>query len=68
MQLMEELCFEVSEEGERVDKYLAIQLPDKTRSFIQKLIKEGHVTVKDIPVKANYKPRIGDKLYVEIPP
>ena len=65
---MEELCFEVSEEGERVDKYLAIQLPDKTRSFIQKLIKEGHVTVKDIPVKANYKPRIGDKLYVEIPP
>ena len=45
---MEELCFEVSEEGERVDKYLAIQLPDKTRSFIQKLIKEGHVTVKDL--------------------
>lgn len=65
---MEKLYFDVSEEEGRIDKYLSVQLPDKTRSFIQKLIKEGHVTVNNIPVKANYKPKIGDTLCVEIPP
>lgn len=65
---MEKLYFDVLEEEGRIDKYLSAQLPDKTRSFIQKLIKEGHVTVNGILVKANYKPGIGDILCVEIPP
>lgn len=65
---MEKLYFDVLKEEGRIDKYLSAQLPDRTRSFIQKLIKEQHVTVNETVVKANYKPRIGDRLCVEIPP
>lgn len=67
-QKMEKIYFDIAEDEERVDKYLSAQLPDKTRSFIQKLIKEGHVSVNQLPVKANYKPHIGDRLCIEIPP
>ena len=30
--------------GNRVDKFLSEQFPDLSRSYIQKLIKDGHVT------------------------
>ncbi len=52
-----EYCFqtELSEKGMRVDKYLSEQLGAFTRSYIQKLIQEGHVRVNDRIVKANYK-------------
>ena len=32
--------------GNRVDKFLSEQFPDLSRSYIQKLIKDGHVTAK----------------------
>ncbi len=66
---MEELRFSVSNEakGERVDKYLAGRMPDKTRSFIQKLIKEEGVTANGNVLKANYKLCAGDELLVSVP-
>ena len=48
----------VDYDGSRLDAFLAALLPDRSRSQLQKLIKEGHVTgpVKDLkasmPVKA----------------
>lgn len=49
--------FEVLEEqeGERLDKYLSMIYPDVSRSFFQKLIKDGQVLVNDSLQKANYK-------------
>ena len=42
-------------------------LPDVSRSYIQKLIKDGQVTVNQKQVKSNYKLNAGDLLSMEEP-
>lgn len=54
--------------GTRLDKYLSLQLSEITRSFLQKLIKEGYVKVGEQSVKANYKLKPDQKISVTIPP
>ena len=63
------ITFMIDEEqaGIRIDKYLAETMPDLSRSYIQKLIKDGQVTVNQVPQKANYKIVVGDCLTVEEP-
>lgn len=51
----------------RIDKFLAEQMPDCTRSFLQKLIKENHVLVNKAPVKSNYKISTGDLISIHMP-
>lgn len=53
--------------GERIDKFLSCRLEKVSRSYIQKLIKEGHVSVNGKPVKANYKLGADDEICLEIP-
>lgn len=53
--------------GERIDRYLAEELQDKSRSYIQKLIKDGYVKVNDKPVKANYRLVFDDRVEVIMP-
>ena len=44
------------------------KLPDQSRSYIQKLIKDEQVTVHNQKIKSNYKVQSGDKeLRVELP-
>lgn len=66
---MEEFFFEVGngEQNLRIDKYLAQKLPDRSRSYIQKLIKDEQVTVHNQKIKSNYKVQSGDQLRVELP-
>lgn len=52
--------------GERIDWFLA-DSQDLTRSFLQKILKEGEVIVNGKSVKANYKLRKGDRIEFEIP-
>ena len=52
--------------GERIDRCLA-DSQDLTRSFLQKILKEGEVIVNGKSVKANYKLRKGDRIEFEIP-
>lgn len=52
--------------GERIDRFLA-DSQDLTRSFLQKILKEGEVIVNGKSVKANYKLREGDRIEFEIP-
>ena len=54
-------------DGERIDKFLSGELSDLSRSYLQKLIKEGHVLVGGIPVKANHRLSEQDIVKVEIP-
>lgn len=44
-----------SQAGYRVDKFLSIEFADLSRSYIQKLMKDGQVSVNGKVVKANYK-------------
>lgn len=53
--------------GMRIDKYISVVLPDYSRSYIQKLIKENHLTVNNKAIKSNYKLRESDVIVIEIP-
>ena len=66
---MEQLEFMISpeESNTRIDKYLSEQLEGTSRSYIQKLIENGQVSVNGKAVKSNYKLRADDVLSVEIP-
>lgn len=63
------LNFEFSAEGkQRLDHFLVIQMADQTRSFIQKLIKDGRVIVSDeIIQKAGYKLDHPCQISVQVP-
>ncbi len=54
--------------GTRVDTYAAGQLPDCSRSQIARLIKEGHLTVDGVLVRANHKLKPGETIAVKVPP
>lgn len=60
-----QLTVEEGDAQERLDVYLKDYLPDKSRSALQKLIKDGHVTINDKAEKANYKVRSGDVILIE---
>ena len=51
--------------GIRIDKYLNEINEDYTRSFVQKMIEEGNVTVNGKSVKASYKLKMKDIIEVE---
>lgn len=58
---------EKNESGIRIDRYLAEKESGFSRSFIQKLLKEGQVTVGGRPAKSNYKIRENDCIRLEVP-
>ena len=55
-------------EGARLDRYLADQRPDLSRSRIQKLIAEGTVCVNGKTPRASYRVVAGDSVAIEVPP
>ena len=61
--------FLVPEEQEdvRIDRYLAETCENLSRSYIQKLLKDGEVLVDGKAVKASYKVCSGDQVIVDIP-
>ena len=52
---------------ERLDRFLAGQVPDLSRSAAQRLIDEGRVTVDGEPARSSYKVRAGDQVVVLLP-
>lgn len=59
--------FTVTDFNMRLDKFLTEKLPDMSRSHIQKLIRDGNVTVNEKTVKANYKVSLGEIIEIDIP-
>lgn len=62
--------FEVADDevGARLDKYLASQAPDLSRTQIQRLIAAGDVQVAAATVSTNYRVRRGDVVTLLVPP
>lgn len=58
---------EAEQEGARIDSFLAGELDSLSRSYIQKILKSGGVTVNEKAVKSNYKVQEGDLIRLEIP-
>ena len=53
--------------GIRLDRILSEELPGSSRSFFQKLLKEGNVTVNGKPVKPSYLASPGDSVEIRLP-
>ena len=53
--------------GARIDRFLADAAPELSRSRIQKLIKDAHITVNEKPVKSNYRLLTDDVISLSIP-
>lgn len=54
-------------DGERLDKWLAVQKSDLTRTAVQNLIASGNVLVNQKQISKNYKIRSGDQIQLQIP-
>ena len=66
---MEQLSLNVEnhEQNLRIDKFLADRMPEQSRSYLQKLIKDGNITVNQNIVKPNYKVQVNDFVHVSLP-
>ena len=66
---MDRFCFEITEEmeDERIDKCLTLLMDSLSRSFIQKMIREGAVMVNGVPVKGSYRMRVDDSVSFLLP-
>jgi 23S rRNA pseudouridine1911/1915/1917 synthase len=61
--------FTVTEEdrGQRLDRFIALQLPEISRTHVQNLIDEGRVFVGGIAKKPSHRLEAGETVNVEIP-
>lgn len=62
-----EFIIEEASAGERIDKFLSDSIPDMSRAYIQKLIKDGQITVNQKDIKSNYKLSVGDVVCLHEP-
>ena len=70
MDLQREFRFIITEEmeEERIDKCLNTLMDSLSRSYIQKLLAEGKVTVNDRSVKPSYRVSADDEVILVLPP
>lgn len=54
--------------GERLDRFVAQRVPDRSRAQIQELIRTGRVRVDGRVVKPSYRLESGDQVMAEVPP
>lgn len=64
---IQQLIVPESKTKERLDIFLTHQLPEFSRSQIQKRIKDGQVTINGKFVKPNYQIHPGDRIDLQIP-
>ena len=62
-----EYTVEQDESGIRIDRFIADRESELSRSFIQKLISDGHVTVDGSQTKSSYKVGAGDTVKLILP-
>lgn len=67
---MEEFHFIVTEEmeAERIDKCLNMLMDSLSRSYIQKLLENGGITVNNKTVKPSYRVSADDEIILMLPP
>ena len=59
---------QVTRPDDRLDKYLAREYPELSRSRLQRLIAQGYILVNGCPARASQKLKPGDRVSVTLPP
>jgi len=62
-----EVVLDASSAGKRLDVALAALLPDRSRSFLARLLKDGDILVNGQQAKPSYKVRGGEHVEIEWP-
>ena len=62
-----EVVLDASSAGRRLDVVLAALLPDRSRSYLSRLLKDGAILVNDREAKPSYKVRGGEHVEIEWP-
>lgn len=65
LSVKQELLVADADSGQRLDRYLASQLPELSRTRIQELIEEGLVAVDGKPKKGSHKLRAAEKITID---
>ena len=65
--MREEFLVSWEEEDTRIDRYLSGVCPSLSRSYIQKLLKDGNILVNGQKVKSSYGVTEGDRIALEAP-
>lgn len=67
--MMEQFTYQIGlgEDDERLDKWISSALPNLSRTYIQKCIKDNGVSVNGKPQKAGYRLRVDDEIVFLIP-
>lgn len=65
--MAQNITFRVENDGERLDKVVAANAPDLSRAVVQRLIKQGQVTVNGRSSKPSHRVEAGDEVLVQIP-
>ena len=60
--------FVADKPGTRLDKFVGEECPELSRTYAQKLIADGYITVNGHVAKASLKLNFGDKVNIIIPP
>lgn len=64
---MSRLDYTVETGGERIDKWLSEVNGELSRSMLQRLLKEGKITVNGVSAAKSYAVKAGDEVAVELP-
>lgn len=64
---MEEIVLRSDTSDKRIDAWLSEKLENYSRTYIQKLIEDGYVTVNEKSVKTNYKLKSDESILVKVP-
>jgi 23S rRNA pseudouridine1911/1915/1917 synthase len=68
MEIAKTLRLVVDKANLRLDRYVCQSRKEFTRSYIQKLIDEGYITVNGQVAKPSLKPKVGDVIVINLPP
>lgn len=66
--MQEKISLTADESGVRLDSFVSGKQPQLSRTFAQRLIAEGFITVNGKTAKASQKLEAGDEISIEIPP
>lgn len=69
MEYFDVFSFDVApaDDNLRLDRYIAGQIPDCTRSYAAKLIRKKHVQIDGLPTKPSHKIQTGEHITVRLP-
>lgn len=64
---MEDIKLNSIDQNQRIDGWLSANLKQYSRTYLQKLVNDGLVTVNGKIVKTNHKIKVGDEVVISIP-